>query len=304
MAMRSCEWALKADEDFGQAIGLWIASYFKAEASGGAVPAYFGEGHADAMTYATTAGAEYLHQALARAVKDKDAHVALGVVEALGTTAGEASLFYAVGGIQPLAQALSFDSRAVKYSAAIAFANAGPKQTFAEAGLVVRNLADALDPAAVIQESTLWSEAMADDYAVRAAGALLHVGRTNNRVLDLSLAQDALVSATRDNRPTVKMLASQVLAYINGAAAQGAIATQAMDERHSLDIRISAFDALAVSGKVNGNLLDSAMVDSIYGLVSDAGADADLRAAAAGAFGALNLPSEKVKTLILDQAKS
>jgi hypothetical protein len=32
--------------------------------------------------------------------------------------------------------------------------------------------------------------------------------------------------------------------------------------------------------------------------------DPNLRAAAAGAYGALNLPSEQVKSLILDQAKS
>jgi hypothetical protein len=39
-------------------------------------------------------------------------------------------------------------------------------------------------------------------------------------------------------------------------------------------------------------------------LVSSTEADPDLRAAAAGAYGALNLPSEQVKNLILDQAKS
>jgi hypothetical protein len=39
-------------------------------------------------------------------------------------------------------------------------------------------------------------------------------------------------------------------------------------------------------------------------LVSSTEADPDLRAAAAGAYGALNLPSEQVKNLILDQSKS
>ncbi len=42
----------------------------------------------------------------------------------------------------------------------------------------------------------------------------------------------------------------------------------------------------------------------MYGLISTGQTDADLRAAAAAAYGALNLPSEKVKDLILDQAKS
>jgi hypothetical protein len=39
-------------------------------------------------------------------------------------------------------------------------------------------------------------------------------------------------------------------------------------------------------------------------LVSSKDIDPGLRAAAAAAYGALNLPSQKVKTLILDQARS
>ncbi|GAI52816.1 unnamed protein product, partial [marine sediment metagenome] len=75
MVMRVCEWALKADAGFGQAIGLWLAAYFKAESADFDMPNYFGPGHADATVYATTAGAEYLHQALARAIKDENAYV-------------------------------------------------------------------------------------------------------------------------------------------------------------------------------------------------------------------------------------
>ncbi len=56
MAMRACEWALKADAGFGKAIGLWLVAYCKAESTGLAMPGYFGAGHADMMTYATTAG--------------------------------------------------------------------------------------------------------------------------------------------------------------------------------------------------------------------------------------------------------
>ena len=58
--------------NLGSAISLWLAAFFRVEKANIAYPKYFGSGHADAMTYATTAGAEYLHQALARGVKDKD----------------------------------------------------------------------------------------------------------------------------------------------------------------------------------------------------------------------------------------
>ncbi|MCH5374418.1 MAG: HEAT repeat domain-containing protein, partial [Planctomycetes bacterium] len=50
MSMRCCEWSLKADDQFGLSIGLWLAAFFKAEATDVPMPAYFGEGHADALT--------------------------------------------------------------------------------------------------------------------------------------------------------------------------------------------------------------------------------------------------------------
>ncbi|GAJ06956.1 unnamed protein product, partial [marine sediment metagenome] len=50
--------------------------------------------------------------------------------------------------------------------------------------------------------------------------------------------------------------------------------------------------------------LNNEMIDAIYGLVSSQEVDPELRSAAASAYGALNLPSQKVKDLILDQARS
>ena len=78
----------------------------------------------------------------------------------------------------------------------------------------------------------------------------------------------------------------------------------ALGEQNTDDIRISAFNSLARSAKVNANLLLTEQIEAIYGLVSSLETDPALRAAAAGAYGALNLPSEQVKNLILDQAKS
>ena len=306
MAMRACEWALKADPGFGSAIGLWLAAYFKAESAGINMPGYFGDTHADALVYATTAGVEYLHQALARAVKDKNAYVALGVIEALGTTAGEKSLLYRIGSAQPLLQALSFDDRMVRYSAAIAIGAAGPKERFAESKLVVANLAEALgqSPQPAAEDADLWTEEVADSYALRAATVMLNLAQSRNLVIDLSLAQSALISATNDNRPQIQILAGQILAHLDSPAAQRAIAAMALDTKNALDVRISAFDSLAASAKLNANMLVELMVDSIYTLISSGETDPDLRSAAAAAYGALNLPSQKVKDLILDQAKS
>ncbi len=299
MAMRCCEWALKADAGFGPAIGLWLAAFFKAESAGiETMPSYFGQSHADALVYATTAGVEYLHQALARAVKDKNAHVALGVIEALGTTAGEKSLLYRIGPAQPLLEALSFNDIMVRYSAAIAVAAAGPKEPFAESKLVVANLADAIVSKAQLDKQ------IADSYALRAAQAMLKLALSRNPVINLSAAQDALVSAVNDERKQIQILSGQILAHLDSPGAQRAIAGMALDNKNAADVRISAFNSLATSAKLNANMLVDPMVGAIYSLINSDNTPPDIRSAAAAAYGALNLPSQKVKDLILDQAKS
>lgn len=305
MSMRCCEWSLKADPQFGLSIGLWLAAFFKAEATGLPMPDYFGPNHAGALVYATTAGPEYLHQALARALKDENAAVALGAVEALATNAGERSLLYAVGPVQPVLQALVFPDRAVRYSAAIAIANAGPRQGFNEARLVVRNLAEALaQGGADAAGSADWTAELADDYALRAAEAMLKVAVSRNPVIDLLQAQSALIGATQDDRLQIRVLAGRILAYLNSPDAQRAIADAALNAASQMEVRIAAFDSLANSAKLNGNLLPDATVDRVYALTSSDQTDPDLRAAAAAAYGSLNLPSQMVKTLILDQTKS
>ena len=306
MAMRACEWALRADAGFGLAIGLWQAAFFKAESAGLALPEYFGSDHANAAVYATTAGPKYLHQALARAVKDKNAYVALGVVEALATTAGEKSLLYRIGPAQPLVQALSFNDRAVRYSAAIAIAAAGPKEKFAESKFVAKNLAEAVRQTAdqAGKSAGIWNDELAKDYAVRAAEVMLKLAETQNTVVDLSIAQSALIEATESDLPEIQILAGRVLAYLKTTAAQRRIAAMALDAGNDMDVRITAFDSLAISAKFNASLLDSATVNAIYSIVASRDIDPALRSAAAAAFGALNLPSEKVKDLILDQARS
>ena len=300
MAMRACEWTLKTDPAVGKAIGLWIAAFFRAESVGEPMPEYFGAGHADAMTYATTAGPEYLHQALERAIKDNDAYVALGVVEAMAVNAGEKSLLYRLGTEQPLTKALSFSDRKVRYSAAIAFAEANPVNEFVGSDLIVENLAEA-----VLGESSDKIEPdVAQEYALRSVQAMYKLAVVRNKIVDLSTALPALIEVTQKSSPQMRVLGAGVLAHLESPEAQRAIMAMAMNEQNDNDIRIAAFGSLALSAKINALLLLTEQTEAIYGLVSSTEADADLRAAAAGAYGALNLPSEQVKSLILDQSKS
>ena len=200
---------------------------------------------------------------------------------------------------QPLIDALTFDDRAVKFSAAIAIALAGPVEKFSESELVAKNLAEAIS----IAPDANWPKDTADAYAIRACQAMLKLAQTRNQVIDLSLALPSLVSATNDARDEIKIFAAQILAYLSSPDAQRAIAEMALKEENKMEVRIAAFNSLAVSAKVNANLLLDEQVDRIYSIVQSTDVNAELRSSAAAAFGALNLPSKKVKDLILNQAK-
>jgi HEAT repeat protein len=299
MTMRCCEWAVRADKDFGQAISLWLSSFFRVDGKGIKYPEYFGKGHANAMTYASTCGPEYLQEALERAIKDNDNVVALGTVEALSKNAGEKSLMYRFKTSQPLINALSFNDRAVRYTAAVALAMAEPAEKFAESELVVSNLASAI----TAQADANWPKETADNYAIRSARAMLKLATTRNSVINLAGAMDALVQATGDKRDEIKIVACQILAYLPSPDAQRAIAEAALNRDNSADIRISSFESLAVSAKVNANQLLDTQIDQIYQIVESRETGQDLRSSAATAFGALNLPSRRVKDLILEQTK-
>ncbi|MBW8017552.1 MAG: HEAT repeat domain-containing protein [Planctomycetes bacterium] len=299
MAMRSCEAALKADEKTGKAIALWIAAFFKAEAAVMDQPSYFKEGHADAMTYATTAGPEYLHVALERALKDKNANVALGVVEALAANAGEKSLLYRIGTEQPLVKALSFSDIPVMYSSAIAIASANPNANFIGSKKIIENLSAAVTGSG----GDKIGKELSDIYALRGVDAMYNLAVTRNTVIDLTPAQKSLIQVTRGSWEVMQIQAGRVLALMPSPDAQRATADMGLGAGNTLDVRIEAFLSLAVSAKQNANLLAPEQIDAIYGLVSSDETDVELRSSAAGAYGALNLPSDKVKELILDQTK-
>lgn len=300
MTMRSCEWALKADPATGKAIGLWLASFYRAESYGIPMPAYFGDGHADAMTYATTAGPEYLHQALDRALKNKESFVALGVVEALAVNAGTKSLLYQLGTEQPLASALTYDDWKVRSSAAIAIAQALPTSEFVGSEKIIENLSEAI----LEKQAESLGQELAAQYSLRAIKAMQQLALTGNTVVDLSKALDALIEVTVDGQPQMQVLAADILSRLTSSQSQQAVLQMALSDKNSEAIRIAAFGSLAVSAKQNANLLTAEQIEAVYALVSSTQTPVQLRAAAAGAFGALNLPSEKVKALILDQAKS
>ena len=427
MAMRCCEIAVSLDPQRPDAIALWLAAFYRLEAEGFDQPVYFGENHADAATYALTAGAEYLHRVLVRALADRNRPVALGAIHALQRNAGQQSLLFRLGIDQPLINSLAFADREVRFSAALAIGGVLPKQPFAHSEQVTPILAEAIlqkgrrtavivetdqnrrnataaelrqiggfddvvsdgnfsvaleqarslrgvdlivlgyniqqpdiDLAikiiekdfrlafcpvlvlsdmqklsaakqfaenrdfvdvALFEKATIefildsaknimarnnsrpFEAALADSYATQAAGVLQQLALTGNKVLDLSLAEPALLRAAYDDRRMIQFAAVNTLGRMDSVKAQREIATLALDETFDMEVRLMSLHSLAVSAKAYGNLLAADQVDAIYRIVGAIEQDDSLRNLAAEAYGSLNLPSAKTSRLILDQMR-
>ena len=144
MTMRYCEEAVRLDPSLTSAISLWLSAFFRLETTGHPQPEYFGLHHADAGTYALTAGPQYLHQALARALDNSNRPVALAAIQTLQRNSGQHSLLYEIKSQQPLLRALTFPDREVRFSAALTIAGALPHKPFAESDLVMSILTECL----------------------------------------------------------------------------------------------------------------------------------------------------------------
>jgi len=305
MAMREAEWSLNADPSFGPAISLWLTAYFQAESTGLDMPEYLtNPARPIAVVYATMAGPEYIHKALDRAINDDNEYVALGCVLALERTAGEESLMYRVGVSQPLIKALSFEDIAVRHNASIAMAKANPREDFPEASLVIKNLVEILkeSPEAAENKTQLVNYEPEKPYDLRAIESMLELAIARNQVIDVSQATDALIEVTTTKRSQMRVLAGEVLARIDSPQAQRAIADMALSTDNSTEVRIAAFNSLAVSAKRYANLLTDSQIERIYRLANDEAVGEDMRREAAIAYGSLNLPPVKVKELILEKA--
>jgi HEAT repeat protein len=156
MAMRCAEEAIIHRLEDTEAQALWLAANIRRESRLGfnvESDDLAEKGEADptrppgvrrALAYTTLLGPRTAHRVLARAVRDADAAVALGAIEALRRTAGEASLVGMEDEKQPLVQCLRFPDMVVRIRAALALGAALPQRRFPESELVVPMLAATL----------------------------------------------------------------------------------------------------------------------------------------------------------------
>ncbi|MFP4105194.1 MAG: HEAT repeat domain-containing protein [Phycisphaerae bacterium] len=146
-AMRYARRAIDHEEEFSAAVSLWLAGYLKREAQlpENAVDPLIKKGDPSASAFALAAGAGYLQEVLARALRDDNVPVAIGAIDALSRTSGSRNLVKPIaGGSQPLVQALSYPDRRVRFTAAEALAKALPDRAFSGRSMVMTVLIEAV----------------------------------------------------------------------------------------------------------------------------------------------------------------
>lgn len=163
-------------------------------------------------------------------------------------------------------------------------------------------LKPAIEAARVKAGSLPLDDTVATDYATRAGNLMLKVGINRNPVLPLDPAKQSLLAALSDARPDIVKLSGNVLGLLNDKDAQGGLLMTASDEKTADDVKISLYKSLATNAKNYGNHLSPEQVQTLEKTVADA-TNLEVRAAAAEARGALNLPADQAKTLVVGQSK-
>ena len=137
---------------------------------------------------------------------------------------------------------------------------------------------------------------------MRAADVLGKLAISRGQIFDLSVAEQPLLAALDDARPELVKAVGNVLGLINSRPAQLGLLGKASDEKTTDDVKISLFKSLALSAKFFGNQLEPQAIDVLQKVVAGA-PNLDVRGAAAEARGALNLPPDQARTLIIEQSR-
>jgi HEAT repeat protein len=138
------------------------------------------------------------------------------------------------------------------------------------------------------------------DYILKAINLLREVAVGRTEVFAFELAKPVLIELVRDQREEVAKKAASVLALISDEAAQHAVAERALSEDVGGELKVSLLNSLAESARFNGNQLSEEQVQQLIRLTHEA-TEPDVRTAASMAMGALNLPANQARQLILKQ---
>ncbi|HEV2295169.1 MAG TPA: hypothetical protein VGR35_15045 [Tepidisphaeraceae bacterium] len=157
-----------------------------------------------------------------------------------------------------------------------------------------------IDEARAKGASAPLDQELANQYAARAGELLENLAISSAQVLDLMAAEQALLAALNDPRPDIVKSAGAVLARMDVNTVQPALLAAAQAEKPD-DVKIALYKNLAQHAAAFGRQIEGEQVENLERAVTDA-ENLEIRAAAAEARGALNLPVEQAKTLIINQS--
>ncbi|MCE5325350.1 MAG: HEAT repeat domain-containing protein [Planctomycetaceae bacterium] len=163
-------------------------------------------------------------------------------------------------------------------------------------------VAEAMAKAQEVAAGKPMTKAQAERWAIRAAKAINQLAVTNNKILEYVECQPALVTALAGPDP-VQIAVAETLGNYSDAPSQRAIAVLAGSEKSSADVRVAAYGSTTVSVRRFGNQLTESQADQIVNTVVEPKNAAPIRMGASQLLGAIDLPSEKIKPLILSTDK-
>ncbi|MDY6912865.1 MAG: hypothetical protein SVT52_00165 [Planctomycetota bacterium] len=161
-------------------------------------------------------------------------------------------------------------------------------------------VSDALKRATGLSGKPMAAE-QATQWVVRAAESIRQLGLRGNRVYNLDRARPTLTAALSDSRNTVQVAAARALAVLSSPKAQQAICALGAKADADEAVRIEALKSLGESLRRFGMRLPDRQSADVLEIVTGDGSE-NLRKAAAQALGAMNLPSDKIQSLILGTA--
>ena len=142
------------------------------------------------------------------------------------------------------------------------------------------------------------SKAEADQMALTGAELIVQIASCRQTVYNPAAAGDTLIAALKDPRIELVKLALQGLSLLPFSENQQAIVRYALEEKNTMHMRLIALDRLSESARLWGNQLTQEQIGTLMTEVLQ-GEPSDYHRKVARAVGALNLPSEIIKKLML-----
>jgi CheY-like chemotaxis protein len=134
--------------------------------------------------------------------------------------------------------------------------------------------------------------------ALRAMKTLEGIARRGSDVLDVTVAEPALIATLREGEtPELRLAAAIALSWISTPAAQQAIAMVALDDVEADNLRMATFGTLAGSAKRFGSQLNEDLTDRLIDAAVNE-PNLELRTAASQALGTLDLPVNRAAEIL------